>query len=193
MIKALFPKTKREILGLLFSHPDEAFYRNQIIRKIGGGRNPVVNALEKLTNARILLAERRGKEIFYSVNRQCPIFKDLQAIITKTIGVADVLKKALASIQGIEVAFIYGSFAKGKQMRSSDVDVMLIGNITFSTVSKSLMEPQLVLNREINPSVFNKNEFRERILTKDHFITSVLKEEMIFLVGDENDLRNLAE
>ncbi len=193
MIEALFPKTKRKILGLLFSHPDEAFYRNQIIREVGGGRSPVVNTLDTLTEAGIILAERRGKEIFYKANKDCPIYKDLLAIITKTIGVADVLREALKPVTGIEIAFIYGSFAKGKQRKRSDIDIMLIGGLSFSGLSESLLEQHMALKREINPAVFSLEEFRERVKNKDHFITSVLREEKIFLIGDKDGLRDLVE
>jgi predicted nucleotidyltransferase len=193
MIESLFPKTKRKLLGLFFRHPDEEFYRNQIIRKIGGGRSPVVNALESLTEAGILIAERRGQEIFYTANKNCPIYKDLQSLITKTIGVADILKEALEPVTGIEVAFIYGSFAKGKQGRKSDVDVMLIGDLSYSGLSERLLKPHMILRREINIAVFGTEEFKERVRNKDHFITSVLREEKIFLIGDKDDLRELAE
>jgi predicted nucleotidyltransferase len=114
-------------------------------------------------------------------------------LIVKTLGIAGVIRAALAgSAANIRVAFIYGSVAKGTEKTESDVDVMVIGDIGFGEVVSALRPAQDQLAREINPSVFSSDEMRRRISEADHFFTTIMREDKVFLIGDEHDLTGLA-
>ena len=111
-------------------------------------------------------------------------------MFVKTAGVADVLRSALAPLADrITAAFIYGSFAKGTETAASDVDIMIVGDVSMREAVSALRPARDALRREINPSVYSTQEFRNRIAHDDHFITSVLREARISLIGDENELR----
>jgi predicted nucleotidyltransferase len=88
------------------------------------------------------------------------------------------------------VAFVYGSFAEGRDNAGSDVDVMIVGDVTFAAVSDALGDVQNDLLREINPTVYSVAEFAKK--TSTPFIASIMRKPKVFLVGDENELARLA-
>jgi predicted nucleotidyltransferase len=189
---ALFGRTRNAVLGLLFSHPDESFYVREIVRAADSGLGSVQRELRRLERAGILKRTARERHVFYQANRQCPIFEEIKGLVAKTIGGADTLARALSSLSGrIKVAFIYGSMARGEQRRGSDVDVFIIGDVSFGEVVDALTPAQKKLAREVNPTVYPVSEFREKVLQKHHFITSVLRSQKLFLIGDESELAEL--
>jgi predicted nucleotidyltransferase len=188
----LFGKTRNAVLGLLFSHPDESFYVREIVRAAKAGLGSVQRELNVLEQAGIIQRTTRGRQVFYQANRQGPIFEELKGLVLKTTGVAEVLVRALAPVaRKIRIAFVYGSMARGQQQRSSDVDLFVIGDITFADVVEVLAPAQRTLGREINPTVYPASEFRQKLSQKHHFITSVLRGPKLFLIGDERELAGL--
>jgi hypothetical protein len=118
------------MLALLFSHPDESFYLRQIVRMTGVGLGAVQRELKCLTEAGIITRSARGRRVDYQVNRKCPLFDELKSLITKTAGLADVLRKTLVPFTNkIEIAFIYGSQADGTAGETSDVALIIIGGV----------------------------------------------------------------
>ena len=192
MIEALLPKTRRAILGLLFRHPGEAFYEREIVRAINGGRGAVQRELRALTRSGILQRDVRGNMAYYRANEACPIFPELRGLILKTVGLVDVLGAALQGVAGVRLAFVYGSFASGKAGAESDVDVIVVGDVSFAQVSQGLRPAQERLGREINPTVYSISEFREKVAARHHFLTRVLSQEKLLIIGDADVLEKLA-
>jgi len=192
--EALFSKSRKAILALLFSNTDEAFYIRQLSRAAGVFLGPLQRELKRLTDAGIIQRTMHGKQVYYQANKKCPIFEELKSFIVKTAGIADVLRGAISSLADkIDCAFVYGSFAEGEQRAQSDVDVMVIGDVSFKDVSAALSGAQETLSREVNPTVYPLAEFKKKIASGHHFLNTVLKEKKIFLIGDEDELRRLAQ
>ncbi len=191
---ALFNGTRMSVLALLFSHADEEFYLRQIVYAVGGGVGAVSRELKRLTDAGILHRRIKGSNVYYQANSECPIFNELKGLVMKTAGVADVIRSALATLSNrISFGFIYGSVAKGEERTTSDVDVMVVGDVDFGEVIEVLDPIQQTLGREINPSVYTLKEFRKKLGKGHRFITSVVKGPIIMLMGDENEFRGPGE
>ncbi len=194
LAEALFGRTRRLILGLLYCHPEERFYLRQMARTLGVGHGALQRELRKLATAGLILREATGKQVYYRANEACPIYADLQGVILKTVGLADVLRNALAALaERIQVAFVYGSIAKGMAKASSDVDLMIIGSVTFGEVAKALNPAQDILRREVNPSVYPADEVHCKIKAGHHFLRSVFDGPKIYLIGGEEDLKRVVE
>jgi predicted nucleotidyltransferase len=190
----LFGKARREVLSVLFGGSDQAFYIRQLARLTGLGMGALQRELEALSRSGIIERTAQGKHIFFRANAACPIFQELKGIVAKTIGVGDTVKRALEPLAGrIEWAFIYGSTARGKETTSSDVDVMVVGEATFEEIASALHEAQEQTGREINPTVYPIQEFSRKVKTGHHFLGTVMKEPKIFLIGEEDELRRLAQ
>ena len=190
----LFGKTRRAVLSLLYGHADDAFYLRQIARASGAGLGAVQRELKQLSNAGIVQRIVRGRQVYYQANPRCPVFEELKKLVVKTVGVGAVLQAALAPLADrIKVAFIYGSVARNSEGRESDVDVMVVGKVTFAEIVSSLSEAQKTIGREISPTVYPPAEFRSKLAAGHHFLNTVLKEPTLFLIGGKGELARLAK
>jgi predicted nucleotidyltransferase len=188
---ALFGKSRLAILCLLYLNADQRFYLRQIVDTTKLGMGAVQRELRLLSNAGLILREHEGRHVYFRANRDCPIFEDLRSILAKTAGLADVLRDRLSSLADrCRVAFIYGSFAQGLDNAESDVDVIVIGDVTFAAVSDALSDLQTDLRREVNPTVYGVPEFKKKISTP--FIASILRKPKLYLIGDDDELARLA-
>jgi DNA-binding transcriptional ArsR family regulator len=193
--ETLFGKARRRILGLLYGRPDEAFYLRQIARLTDLSVGAVQYGLAALTEAGLVTREEIGNQVHFQANPDCLVFDELRRIMEKTTGLADHVRAALAPLaeEGkLDHAFIYGSVASGKQSPKSDVDLMLVGDAKLREVAPALRSVQERISREINPSVFTRDEFTKRVAAEDHFIGGVLRGPKITLVGSEDELDDLA-
>ena len=189
---ALFGQTRRLILSMLYGHPDEAYYLRQLARSTGAGLGAVQREIKRLAEAGILKRAVRGRQVFYQANPDCPLFNELKSLVVKTTGVADVVRTVLAPLTGgIKLAFIYGSLARLEQKSASDIDLMVVGGVSFGEVVSALATAQDTLAREVNPTVYSPAEFKAKLKGGHHFLTSVVRREKIFLIGDEHELARL--
>ncbi|MDH7499321.1 MAG: nucleotidyltransferase domain-containing protein [candidate division NC10 bacterium] len=192
--ETLFGKTRRAVLSLLYGHPGEAFYLRQLIRAAGVGLGTGQREVRRLSEAGVIRRMVRGRQVFYEANPECPVYEELKSLVVKTAGVGDLLRTALAPLsERIHAAFIYGSLARGKQERASDVDIMVIGDVSFGEIVSAIGPAQEGLRREINPSVYAPAEFQSKLKANHHFLKTVMKGEKVFLIGDEGELARLAK
>jgi predicted nucleotidyltransferase len=187
---ALFSKTQRQVLGLLFGNPERSYYAKEIVRYAGVGIGSVQRELEKLAGVGLLTVTQIGNQKHYQANRRAPIYEELRGIVLKTFGLADVLRKALASCSGrIDVAFIYGSVAKATDTASSDIDVMIVGqDLSYSEVVALLAETEAQLGRTVSPTIYKPADFARKLGEDNAFLSRVVGQPKIFLIGSEDDI-----
>lgn len=191
---ALFGKVRSSVLTLLFSHSDKSFYFREIERTLGTGRGAVQRELTKLVSAGLVTRHKQGNQVYYQANPKSAVFSELKSLMIKTCGIAGALRETLETIKDrITIAFIYGSFAKGTESADSDVDVLVIGDVTFAEVVDLLESAEKSIGREINPSVYPMDEFATKVSQGQHFVTSLIREPKIFLLGDEDVFGRLVE
>lgn len=185
-------KSRRRLLTLFLTHPEQRFYHTQIVRDLKMPVSAVQTELKKLSDVGFLKIEREANIKFFRVNKDFPLYHELKSIIYKTIGLADTLKENLSKIGHIEVAFIYGSVAKNTEDVRSDIDLMIIGEPNMDELHKTVSMAEEALSREINFTVFSAEEWRKNIKTKRGFATTVNKDQKIFLISDEDELRQVS-
>jgi predicted nucleotidyltransferase len=189
---SLFGHTRSAVLAMLYGHTDQSFYLRQLVRAVGSGHGALQRELKQLTDLGLILRRTQGNQVLYQANSQSPIFSEIKNLIAKTVGIHDVIRSALATLESdIEVAFVYGSVARHQERASSDVDLMVLGNASFGEVVSALGPAQRALGREINPTVFALDEFRSKLASGNHFLRSVMKEKRLFVLGTEHELAKL--
>ena len=167
----LFGKTRKAILSLLYANTDRAFYHREIVRMAGVGLGAAQREVKQLSGSGIIKRTVHGNQVYYQTDTACPVYKELKGLVIKTAGVADVLKTALKPLSGrIKAAFIHGSFVRGTELNSSDVDVMIIGDATFTDVTSAFSYAQKKLSREVNPTVYPVKEIQIKIAKSHHFV-----------------------
>lgn len=191
---SLFGRTRQTLLALLYSRADEEHLQESLIQLAGLGRGTVQRELDFLARAGVVRRTVRGRQVYFQANAQSPIYAELRGLVVKTSGVADVLRGALAQLGGrISVAFIYGSVARGGERRASDVDLMVVGDVSFGEISEALSGAQHAIGREVNPSVYTARDFAAKLKAKNHFLRTVMGSEKVYLIGDEDELGRLAK
>jgi predicted nucleotidyltransferase len=190
----LFGKTRQAVLALLYGQADSSFYTKQILDAVKIGRGTVQRELKNLTDAGIITREVQGRQVYYRANAKCPIFNDLKSIVRKTFGIADVIRQSLEPVADkIQVAFIFGSVARSADDRKSDIDVMIVGRISFGDVVSLLSPAEEKLAREVNSVVYPVVEFKHRVKEDHYFVKTVLEGKKIFLIGDDSELARLVK
>jgi predicted nucleotidyltransferase len=186
---ALFTKTQQRVLGLLYGNPDKSFYTNEIMRLAGMGRGTVKRELERLLSAGLLVMRQEGNQQHYQANPDSPVFGELRAIVMKTFGVAEVLRDALLPLSGaIQLAFVYGSVASGTERQGSDIDLMVVGRLSFEALVAAVYPCQAELGREINPNLFTPEEFGRKMKEANSFVAQVMEKPKLMVLGREDDI-----
>lgn len=185
---ALFTETQQKLLGLLYGQPDRSFYTKEILRLTGMGVATIKRELDRMLAAGILCMTRVGNQHHYQANPQCPIHGELIAIVKKTVGLTEIIRLALTPLANrIAWAFVFGSVASGKETAASDIDLMIIGDVEFSTVVNALYPVQETLGREVNPKIFRRNEWVDLLKADDAFIREVMAKPRMDVMGGESE------
>lgn len=190
---ALFTVTQQKVLSLLYGKPDRSYFANEIARWAQVGKGSLMRELDRLHRAGVLSLVRQGNQTHYQANPACPIYQELLGIVRKTFGLAAVLGAALHALDPLpRLALVFGSLARGDENARSDVDLLVIGSASFAKVVKALHPAQELLQRDVNPIVYNAAEFARRIAGKDAFVANIIANPKLFVIGTEHDLGKLA-
>jgi len=194
MLQALFTsKVRIELLSTFFLHDERDFYVRELERITGEDYKNITLELRNLEGIGLLYSRKQGNLKYYGLNKEFLLYEELKSIIAKTRGAAPTLKEVLLKQKDIDFAFIYGSLASGENTAKSDIDLMVIGKIRLEDLLTLLRDPERVLARDINPSLYDFSEIKKRLKENDPFITQVLNSPRILLVGDERELRKIAQ
>jgi predicted nucleotidyltransferase len=186
---ALFPRSRRTVLGILYGDPERPYYLREIIDLAGLGSGQIQRELARLSEAGILRRFEQGRHVYFQADPQCPVYEELRSLVTKSVRAGAVVATALRDLADrIRVAFIFGSVARGDERSQSDLDLLVVSDVSFSELVEALSGAETTLRREIHPSLFSEDEFRNRLASKDHFLDSVLREEKVFVIGVEDEL-----
>ena len=194
MLKEIFSsKARIEVLKLFLLNQAKMFYLREIAAQTGLPIQAVQREVTRLFKIDLLSKSISGNRTYYQVNKEHTLYPDLKSIIIKSTGIASLLSQYLNSgnPDEIRIAFIYGSYAKNTENISSDIDLIIIGSINSRKISTLLAPAKNELRREINISIYPETEFKEKISKKNHFLTNVLKEPKIFLIGNNNELKRI--
>ena len=186
---ALFGKTRRNILAMLFNNADAEFYLRQIVKLTSSGRGAVQRELKNLTDAGIINREVQGRQVYYQANKNCPIYAELKNIVTKTFGMADILREELAPLaKKIATAFVYGSMASGEATASSDIDLVVVGTVDEMALHRAVSRTENRLARQVNYTLLTQREFRKRRNETGGFLARVLSGPKIVILGSIDEL-----
>lgn len=194
ILAALFTSQARvEILKLFFLRSSDRHYLREIETLTKQPVQAVQRELARLESAEILQSQREGNRKYFQANRDSPVFSELRTLLVKTAGFADVLRDELQQESGsIRIAFIFGSYARGTESIASDIDLLVVGSITGRRLARLLKPAKETLGREINPIIMRAIEFQDKAVRQDPFIQGVLADPKTYIVGDDSELRELA-
>jgi len=190
-LKALFPKVRAELLHLLFLDSETSLHLRELARLSGLAVGTVQREVSNMREAELIQEKRDGNRLYFSANKQHPIFSELRSIILKTSGLSQPLSDAISTVRGVDLAFVYGSIAKGDFDAGSDIDLYIIGSVGLRKLASKLREVSESLAREINPTVTTKNGYRDRLLSGDVYLENVVNGPKLWIIGSDDELAKL--
>lgn len=192
-IDAILPKTRQGILAATLLRPRKAWYVSELARHLGVPSSSLQRELHDLEHAGVLKTYRQGRMAYYQANVDSPVFPDLRGLMLKTAGLVDVLADTISPLAtNLRVVFVYGSIASGSEQSDSDIDLMVMGNVSPVDLAVPLRNAREVLGRPINPIVYTPAEFSKKLAANDHFLKAILKKPKLFVLGSSDDLERLS-
>jgi predicted nucleotidyltransferase len=187
LAELLSSRARAEIFRLLLSGTGEELHVREIERRSGLNDSTIRQELTKLVRLDLVQSRRDSNRVYYRAKTENPLYPEIRNLVLKTSGLADVLKSALVD-KRILVAFVFGSIARGDETATSDIDLMVIGQLGLRDLSRLLSGIQEKIGREVNPYVLKEEELRKRVRAKEHFVSSVLESPKIFIIGSHHEL-----
>jgi predicted nucleotidyltransferase len=184
----LSSKVRQKLFRLYFSQTNRRYYLRELERLLDEPVGNIRRELLRWSKAGLFLREKVGNLTYYSLNKSFPLYEELKAIVSKTIGIEYILKEGLKGIESIVVSIIYGSVASGEDTGDSDIDVLLIGNPDMDELVNNVQEMEKELGREINYVLYTPEEFKRKKEARNIFIIDVLRNPKVFIIGEEHDL-----
>lgn len=182
-------KTRIVLLSKLMMNPDRSFYIRELSKNLKIPYGMLYKEEKNLVSLGIVNEEKRGKVTLVSVNRSLPYFTELKELLTKTVGLGDLIREVLLGLKGILYALVYGSFASGEETESSDVDLLIVGSVKEEDVLKAISQIERKLGREVNYILWSEKEFAKRVKSEHHLLTDIVSKPIIMLIGEEDEFR----
>jgi predicted nucleotidyltransferase len=176
-------KARRRLLAYYFTNPQSSHYARELARLLDVDPSNLARELAQMERDGLFAAETRGRQKYFRLNRNYPLYSEIRGIVMKTVGVEPQLKQALRGVEGIERALLYGSFAKAQQEAASDIDLLVIGAPNPGELETRVRRLERLLGREINYTMLTRAEFDRRRKQKDPFLEDVFGGRYIVLVG----------
>jgi predicted nucleotidyltransferase len=186
-------RTRVALLSKLMMNTEKRFYIRELSKDLDIPYGMLYREVNNLASLGILAQEKKGKITLVSVNKKLPYFVELKSMMMKTAGLGDLMKDVFSALKGIRYALIYGSFASGEEVESSDIDLLLVGDFDEENVLKAVGWLEEKVGREINYILWSTKEFSKRVKCKHHLIAEIMRKPMIMLVGNEDEFRRAVE
>ena len=190
MADALFSTVQQRVLAYLFGQPERSFFATELIKLAGGGSGAVQRELARLAESGLVTVKRVGTQKHYQANPKSPLCAELCSIAQKTVGLAEPLREALAPLaKRITAVVVYGSVAKRSDTAASDIDLMVVSDsLTYADLYTAMEQATTRLGRKVNPTVYSRREWAKRVKQKNAFVTRVMAQPKIWLIGAESDV-----
>lgn len=192
LMDLLFPGSRQRVLAVLLLEPQAAFHLRELARRTGTHAGTLARELEKLSQAGLLVRTEQGNQVLYQAQPAHPLFAELASLFRKTYGAVPALRDALAPLDSqIRLCLLFGSMARGTPSAASDIDVLVLGMVSFGELAQALFPLHAALGREVNPVLYTPEEFADRVRRGDAFARNVLAQPKLFVKGEEHELAEL--
>jgi Predicted nucleotidyltransferases len=189
--ESLFTTVQRRVLGILFGAPGRSFQGAELIRLARSGTGAAHRELMRLSASGLITVTRVGSQKFYKANEHSPVFPELHGLIVKTVGLREPIATALRRYRrDIQAAFVFGSFARGKETARSDIDLMIIAKrLEYPELFSALENAEAQLQRKINPHLMTPNDWKRKLEAGNAFVSKVAARPKLFVIGSDDAIR----
>lgn len=174
---------RRRLLGFYFANPRASQYLRELAQRLGVDPANLSRELSSLEREGLFLSHTRGRQKYFRLNRDYPLYQEYRRIVLKTAGAAGRLRELLANLAGVEQAYLYGSFARNRADAQSDIDVLVVGRPDPAQLEMAITKLERQLDRDINYVLMSPREFTTRRAGGDSFLKDIWRHERVTLVA----------
>ncbi len=176
-------EARRHLLAYYFTNPTARLHLRDLAAKLNTDPSNLSKELRRMEHEGLFRSEVSGRQKYFQLNREYPLFDEVRRIVAKTVGAAAIIRECLRKIDGIDEAYLYGSFAMNQQDAASDIDVLVIGSPSEEVLAQAVSKVERQLGREINYTVLFRKEFESRRARKDPFLENLWHNKRIQLIA----------
>ncbi len=176
-------KARQRLLAYYFTNPTVRRHLRDLAKRLSIDPSNLSKELGRLEREGLFRSEVSGRQKYFQLNREYPLFEEVRSIVAKTIGAIPLIAESLKKVEGLGEAYLYGSFARNQQDASSDIDLLVIGSPMGEALAEVMQKLERRLGREINYTVFSRKEFESRRNRKDAFLENVWHNKRVSLVS----------
>lgn len=180
-------KARQRLLAYYFTNPVARHHLRDLAERLSIDPSNLSRELRRLEREGLFRSEVSGRQKYFQLNREYPLFREVRSIVAKTIGAAPLIANSVRALADIEEAYLYGSFARNQQDAASDIDLLVIGTPRGEVLAEAMRKLERQLGREINYTVLSRNEFEFRRARKDAFLESVWRHKRVSLVAQHEE------
>jgi len=178
--KILISATRIKLINILFYTPKEIFYVRELVRATGEEINSVRRELDNLFKADLIFQDKRANRVYYGASPKSFFFFDLLLLAYKS--------SELTKIHHLKYLFISFDFATNTPHSKDNIDIVIVGDVSYKETESLIKQEEKKLNREINYMIMDKNEFQLRRSRRDQFIVDFFLNSPLVVSGDLNNL-----
>ncbi|MCU0595766.1 MAG: winged helix-turn-helix domain-containing protein [Desulfobacterota bacterium] len=164
-------KTRIKLLVRFFFNPAIKSYLRELAKEFDLSTNAVREELNQLTKTNLLKSHKNGRNVYYAANRDHPLFPELKSMVSKVMGLDQVVDGIVNRLGDLERAYLIGDYAEGKD--TGIIDLVLVGNINNHHLADLSKKTERYINRKIRTLVLSSEEyatFKEKMKTQTHFL-----------------------
>jgi uncharacterized protein len=193
ILKVLFPEIRSRILATLLLQPEKRWFLSELAEHLRTQPSSLQREVEALSKAGLFEQTKDGRRVYFQADTNSPVFSDLRGLFEKTAGLIPILREQVDTFGDyIQLAFLYGSIARSEESSESDVDLLIVGDVSLSDLVPSLRRAERQLGRPVNPTIYSSAEFKAKARNHDHFLTTVLRGAKQFVKGNDGELATVA-
>ena len=164
-------KTRIKLLVRFFFNPKTSSYLRELAKEFNVSTNSVREELNKLTRTGLLNAQKRGRQIFYVANQDHPLFPELKSMVSKVIGIDQVIDGIVNRLGDLEEAYLIDDYAEGKD--TGIIDLVLVGNINEYHLNDLSRKTERYIKRKVRSLVLSRdeyNDFKQKLESRPHVL-----------------------
>ncbi len=175
-------KARQRLLAYYFTNPTARHHLRDLAEQLSIDPSNLSKELGRLEREGLFRSDVSGRQKYFQLNREYPLFDEVRNIVAKTIGAVPLIAQSFKKVQGIDEAYLYGSFARSQQDAASDIDVLVIGAPREEVLAETVRKLERQLRREVNYTVLTPKEFKSRRARKDAFLENVWHNKRVSLI-----------
>jgi len=152
-------KTRIKLLIRFFFNPETRSYLRELAKEFNCSTNSVREELNQLTSTKLLKSEKSGRQVIYKANQEHPLFPELKSMVSKVMGLDQVIDSIVTRLGELESAYLIDDYAEGKD--TGIIDLLLVGNIDRYHLNDLSRKTERYIKRKIRSLVFTREEYRD--------------------------------